>query len=177
MIYGILEKHAGMGKEEFIKLYYDDLESLSTISKLWKQNKTTITYRAKTIWGLELRDKSEAAIIAYKKNRKDNSGIRNGRFIDDGLESVERYKVKSYGLTAKEYLSMKKEQGSRCKICGKSEYENGKKLAIDHCHKTKTVRGLLCDKCNRGIGFLEDNTEIMQNAINYLNEFKASWNG
>lgn len=167
----------GMDKKEFIRLYYDELESLSTISKLWKSNKTTINYKAKVVWGLELRDKSEAAIVAYKKKRKDNSGIKNGRFIDDGLDSSERAKVKSYGITPDVYLKMRDKQECKCKICGKTEEDNGRALCIDHCHTTNVVRGLLCDNCNRGIGFLNDDPKILKSAIKYLNKFKKNKNG
>ena len=161
-----------MDKETFVKLYYYDLESLSTISIIAKQNKTTLSYKATKVWGLKLRTKAEAAIIAYKKNRKDNSGIKNGRFIDDGLCAKERSKVKSYDISAIEYLKMRSEQNCKCKICGKTEKENGKKLAIDHCHKTNKVRGLLCSFCNKGIGFLMDDVNILEEAIKYLNESK-----
>ena len=42
------------------------------------------------------------------------------------------------------------------------------KLVVDHCHATGTVRGLLCHNCNRALGLLHDNTEVLLNAIKYL---------
>lgn len=59
-------------------------------------------------------------------------------------------------------------QNNCCAICGKSEYEERKRLALDHNHETGVIRGLLCGRCNRLIGFAEDSPDILQSAINYL---------
>lgn len=52
----------------------------------------------------------------------------------------------------------------KCVICGTTEG----KLCIDHCHTTNKIRGWLCDKHNRGIGYFDDDTQLMLKAINYL---------
>ena len=53
-----------------------------------------------------------------------------------------------------------------CLLCGiKTE-----KLVIDHCHKTKRVRGLLCHQCNSGLGHFKDNTEFLLKAVEYLSK-------
>lgn len=70
---------------------------------------------------------------------------------------------------------MLKNQGGVCAICGKPEtstHKSGtmKSLAVDHCHATGKVRGLLCSACNHGIGHLKDSKEIMRAAIKYIEE-------
>ena len=60
---------------------------------------------------------------------------------------------------------MKNEQ---CNICG-IELE---KKCIDHCHETKKIRGVLCNKCNTALGLFNDNTEVMRIAIQYLEQAK-----
>ncbi len=81
-----------------------------------------------------------------------------------------------YGITADEYDRMFDEQGGKCAICGDSELpidpRTGKKydLAIDHCHKTRCVRKLLCHHCNMGLGGFKDNPELLHAAISYLKE-------
>ena len=64
-------------------------------------------------------------------------------------------------------------QGGRCAICGTDDpaHWTGKWM-IDHDHETGHPRGLLCFKCNSGIGQFQDNTEYLANAINYLNYFR-----
>lgn len=58
-----------------------------------------------------------------------------------------------------------KEQNGLCAICAQPSDET---LALDHCHTTGEFRGLLCRRCNTGIGLLRDDKEILQKAINYL---------
>lgn len=64
------------------------------------------------------------------------------------------------------------QQGSKCKICGIHQDELIKKLVVDHDHNTGIVRGLLCDKCNRGLGHFDDNINKLLNAIEYLKNNK-----
>lgn len=78
-----------------------------------------------------------------------------------------------YGLTVDEYESMYSAQGGVCAICHKPETVKGnngeiKMLAIDHNHETGKVRGLCCNNCNRAIGLLGDDVEVMLNAIEYI---------
>lgn len=76
--------------------------------------------------------------------------------------------LKRYGISYTTFESMKLEQKNKCAICDKEEVE----LHIDHCHKTGKIRGLLCQKCNTGIGLLGDDLLILNKAVKYLNEKK-----
>lgn len=77
------------------------------------------------------------------------------------------------GFTQEDYEQKLIEQNGKCAICGTND--NGKQdWCADHDHDTGTKRGLLCHKCNTGIGLLKDNTEVLQAAIDYLNKYKVS---
>ena len=71
---------------------------------------------------------------------------------------------RNYGLSLEEYEAMADAQGHRCAICGALD----DKLVVDHCHDSNEVRGLLCDRCNVGIGCMGDNVERLMRAADYL---------
>lgn len=72
-----------------------------------------------------------------------------------------------YGLTREAYEVMKSAQDGVCAICSRT-CKTGRELAVDHCHATGRIRGLLCSKCNRGLGIFEDSREFLERAIAYL---------
>lgn len=93
---------------------------------------------------------------------------RRGKDRDKARREASDDKLKNkYGITRKEYDRLLEVQESMCAICG-FRYEGGKRLAVDHCHETGQVRGLLCISCNRGIGMLKDSTALLNKAIEYL---------
>jgi hypothetical protein len=77
-----------------------------------------------------------------------------------------RNKVKKYGLTEQCYADMLAEQGGVCAIC--KDPPGVRRLAIDHCHSTGVVRGLLCGPCNVSLGQFKDNPRILLEAAKYL---------
>jgi hypothetical protein len=74
---------------------------------------------------------------------------------------------RKYGINLEQYDEMLKSQQGVCAICNKS-CDTGMNLAVDHCHETNKVRGLLCKNCNTAIGLLKENVENMNKAINYI---------
>lgn len=77
--------------------------------------------------------------------------------------------AKKYGMTLDAYDALLEAQGGVCAICGEAGAD-AKMLAVDHDHNTGKVRGLLCDKCNQGIGLFRDDPELMAKAIQYIKE-------
>lgn len=77
-------------------------------------------------------------------------------------------RLRKYGITAEQHQQMMTDQSLQCAICQKPEIEEGRKFAIDHCHDTGKVRGLLCWHCNTAIGKLEDSPERLRRAASYL---------
>ena len=76
-----------------------------------------------------------------------------------------RQQVSLYGLTLENYDAMLEKQNGVCAICSQKTPGN---LHIDHNHQTNEVRGLLCGKCNRAIGLLNDDVSLFTKAITYL---------
>jgi hypothetical protein len=79
-----------------------------------------------------------------------------------------------YGISSQEYNLLISQQSNRCAICGKIPCSENKdrRLYVDHDHKSKLVRGLLCQHCNTGLGFFKDDAGLLSAAITYLEAFK-----
>jgi hypothetical protein len=108
---------------------------------------------------------------SYKERRKEYSKR-------DRITNRERIKSAArrlnYGLTSDAYAEMLKAQGGVCKVCGRPETRLSRftqkvmELSVDHCHDTGRVRGLLCGKCNVGLGSFRDSPEALEAAAAYL---------
>lgn len=99
---------------------------------------------------------------------KDCPNYKHGRSRTREYD-LELHMMKTYGLDLKDYEKMLKAQNYKCAICGSPPPNNRKtRLAIDHCHTSGKVRGLLCDRCNRSIGLLKDDVSVLESAIKYL---------
>ena len=101
-------------------------------------------------WYEQNKDRKKELSKQYKHIKKDKD-----------LQSI-------YGITLEEYNQMLVKQGCRCKICQKSQGDLKRALCVDHDHITGKVRGLLCDTCNRSLGLLKDNVNILERAVKYL---------
>lgn len=75
-----------------------------------------------------------------------------------------------FGLTVSQYQAMLQTQDGKCAICGSPSPE--KELSVDHCHQTGKVRGLLCNPCNIGIGYMYDDPIRLLSAVKYLLRYK-----
>ncbi len=105
-----------------------------------------------------------------------NAYSRESHESDPGLRRRGKDKAltKYYGLTLKQYEKMVWDQDGLCAICGEPQRESwGRYLHLDHDHETGKVRALLCAPCNMGIGHFEDDTERMEQAIEYLKRHRA----
>jgi hypothetical protein len=94
-------------------------------------------------------------------------------------EAMRHYGLKRYyGIDLAKYQEMLLAQNGVCAICFKPETSvvNGKikPLAVDHCHDSERIRGLLCARCNQAIGLLNEDINILNNAIEYLRNYNIA---
>lgn len=73
-----------------------------------------------------------------------------------------------YGISKEEFVLLIEKQKNSCAICGTQEPGGKGNWHVDHDHNTGKVRGLLCHKCNTGLGLFLDDTKILTSAIKYL---------
>lgn len=100
-----------------------------------------------------------------------NGELRSGK-VADAFYCLKR----KYGLTYEAYYELLQKQNGVCAICGTDNPGNARggrcpRMAVDHCHKTRKVRGLLCQSCNKGLGNLKDSPDVVEKAISYLKEY------
>src|SRR5574341_2409650 len=100
-------------------------------------------------------------------NRKADSKSLYCKYCKSTLYRAKNYKHK-YNIELDDYNRMFKKQKGRCAICGIHQSKLKKRLSIDHNHKNGKVRGLLCDRCNFGIGIFHDRKTLLFSAIQYL---------
>jgi hypothetical protein len=130
----------------------------------------------------ELTFKEKTTELQKDKLRKFKKMIETAiLFIQDTLNvdkeatkqlNLNRYETmikKKYGLSVEDYLNIVTKQNNRCAICGR-EPKWGKKLVLDHNHKTGKVRGMLCDLCNMLVGMRENNNNLFEKTDKYIKE-------
>lgn len=122
------------------------------------------------------------AKVHAKKTRAKDPALHRARVKASRLKALavdpDHYKKmdlkRFYGVTLDWYKQTLEQQRFCCAICGKPESENTQRngkplnLSVDHCHTTGLVRGLLCNNCNRAIGMLNHNIDVLNAAIGYL---------
>jgi hypothetical protein len=109
----------------------------------------------------------------YKKYTEKNKD----RVKKQQSRSPEQWKkiniARRYGITVEYYDSLLVQQNELCAICLKKPL----KFHVDHCHESGIVRALLCSKCNTSLGLLQEDVEIFNRAIKYLEKHKGLKNG
>lgn len=122
---------------------------------------------------VDCQNHSKATHRLCRKHRGRTS-LRQGYYKKRYIQTKEHVyyrKIKwLYGLTKDAHKQLLISQNNTCKICKKTEEQEGKRLAIDHCHRTLKVRGLLCENCNRALGLIKEDTNTLLNMIEYVKE-------
>lgn len=146
-------------KRQYYKKNEDKIKEQS--QQRYKKNKDKINeqhrqYREKN------KDKTNEQSRQYRKNNKD--------------EINERQRQRLYGLINGGYNQLFQQQNGCCAICGKHQSKLSQVLGVDHNHITGKIRGLLCKRCNVGLGNFEENINSLQGAINYLHQNSSNSN-
>lgn len=130
-----------------------------------KNSKRYYKYREKYL--LEMKENYQKRKHLVSKANKNRRKSDPDYFKNNKLRS-------EFGIGLIEYRALSQTQKYRCAICGSKETVIDKRtgqprsLAVDHCHKTDKVRGLLCMGCNQGIGNMKESVEILSSASKYL---------
>lgn len=107
---------------------------------------------------------------AWRDANREKVRADHKQWRDNNREHLREYgRAKNYGMDPGEYARMMTEQNGQCLTCD-SDGKTGRGgiLHSDHNHKTGRMRGLLCSDCNRAIGLMKDDPEIVQRILIYL---------
>lgn len=104
----------------------------------------------------------------YARANSEANNKRGKIWRDANKKRLREYDLqRKYGLTETEWWALFDEQGLKCAIC-ETNTPDGYGWQTDHCHTTGNVRGILCTKCNIGLGYFNDNPDTLSRAIAYL---------
>ena len=90
--------------------------------------------------------------------------------------------ARRYHISVEQFNLLLKEKNSACAICdvnldysstGEKKEHTGNILCVDHDHNTNRIRGLLCHRCNTGIGLLQHSTDIIISALEYIRKYDS----
>lgn len=111
---------------------------------------------------------AKSSAMEYQSRYPQKTKKRKGLYYKNNKERIKDTKLLlSYNITTQEFRSMELDQNGVCKICER-KCVSGRELSVDHDHESGDVRGLLCVNCNRAIGNLQDDPELLIKAAKYL---------
>lgn len=115
--------------------------------------------------------KRETDRLNYIKNRKKRIACSSAWKLKNRL----RASISKYGLSVTDYQALLRKQKGGCAVCRTHNPKDrrSKFFRVDHCHKTGKVRGLLCGRCNVGIGMFKDSPRRLRNAVKYVQGFRS----
>lgn len=164
-------------KERSLKYYHENKDKIDREAKKAYMAEYLKTYKRRKLTPQEREERARkrreryAADAEYRErakrqarenNKRNPHTKRNGRLKAD------------FNITLEEYNALLEKQDGACAICGTKAtgvQEPGKRehsMYVDHNHATGAVRGLLCSRCNFGLGHFRDNPQLLLKAAEYL---------
>lgn len=147
-------RHAN--RERCKKYYFSNRDSEALRKKIWYQRNRSALVAKQMRYNAANRGKIRAA---YKKKWEKDEDFRR--------RSRDRLRAWKYGLTSSQIEQMLLGQDRKCAICERPISRNAH---MDHCHKCKANRSLLCGNCNRGLGMFAEDPLRISRALGYLDK-------
>jgi hypothetical protein len=121
-------------------------------------------------WYSKNRDEEIARVTRWQRENRDKVNASHRRRRAQGGDELKRkeregHLLRKYGIRIRDFETLRMAQLGMCAICRSVEWD---RLHVDHDHDTGVVRGLLCGKCNKAIGLLEDDPAVVRSAESYL---------
>ena len=144
-----------------------------------------VCIQCRKLWTKRYKEKNKKKAILLSKGSKVCSRCKIDKLFDEFRKANDSLTGRSswckdcvrdhslqnrYGISLADHARMLEEQNYLCLICLCDLRGFVKSAAVDHCHETGKVRGLLCDMCNKGLGAFRDDVDSLERAVKYLKE-------
>jgi hypothetical protein len=161
------------------KRYELNKERVTEVNKKWAQNNREKVRAIKAKYRNTLKGKISHKRYIQKNRVKRNEKRRKWRAANP--DKVKAGKLRQrFKISFSDYQLMMKDQKNQCGICQTFFSTKSNSMAyscVDHNHDTSKVRGLLCRRCNSGIGGFKDDPELLLSALNWLKGIKSKEEG
>jgi hypothetical protein len=143
------------------------------VEKRQKQRLRVAAYAARN--PEKVKEQSKRSKAKQRAANPEKFAQRNKNWRIKNADKLRWYEVsRKFGISQAEYSDLYESQNGVCAICRNPETatRNGvvRALAVDHCHSSGRIRGLLCSNCNTGIGKLKDDPNVIRRAAEYLDK-------
>lgn len=175
-------------KPEYTKRYIEqNREKIAAAKKLAYQKKREDILARQKAWRKENPEKQREIARRARERRKEAASAEQKRWREANPDKVaaalEKRKatpkyqarklnerLRKFGITGEQYAAMVTAQNNKCGSCGtdRPSKRSAKRWAVDHCHTSGAVRGLLCHSCNLTLGNVNDNIAVLESLIAYL---------
>jgi hypothetical protein len=128
-------------------------------------------------YGRQWRNKNRQTIKAYhnkwKKEHPEQYAARISSWKKKNKSKLKFYQITNkYRITKEQYEAMLTHQNFRCGACEIDlKSISATEVHVDHCHKSKLVRAILCGSCNRALGLMNDDAKRLQKLAKYAAKF------
>lgn len=154
--------------------------------QILKSSKMCSTHKDKKVWARGMcKNCYNTWLKAHNPDYADKQKKNCENWTKDHVERIKQYKKDyvakkdpswrwaislkfRFNITPQDYESMLSKQDGKCAICRKSP--TNKRLAVDHCHETGKIRGLLCFRCNFGLSYFAESADTLERATVYLRQ-------
>jgi len=172
-------------KNDLIDLYVNKGWPIIALSKKFHLGSPKILAGLQK-WGIQKRSRSDILKFTFDERRKSRScvscseqfrGTYNQKFCQNCVNSSSKsglLRLSSYAMNENQFNEMLNQQQGKCVLCQrpfsdiKTPKSKSSSIVVDHDHKTREVRGLLCSGCNISLGHIEKkSSEWLRNVIRY----------
>ena len=165
------EKHDEI-LEQQAEYYQENKEKIFENNRNWVSNNKDKVKIIKARYRESHRDKLRKDSLEYANTHREQGLVNKRKWRARNPDKLKEEKLKArFGITLDQFNELKKQQNNCCGICGEAfdKIPNSAKCAcVDHDHKVKKIRGLLCHTCNSGIGCLRDDPVLMEKAVLWI---------